>query len=202
MSVTRRISHTLRDLYRRMFQRQEDARTREVVEVLKQVSLFKGLSRSALRELAEVMHPRDYRRDEYLYYENDPGLGLYIVQRGRVRLVVTDESGGEQELRQAVENEFFGALSLLGESRRMETAQAVIDTKVLGVFSPDLKTMLKRNPSVGAATVAALGRHLAARQVALMKQISEDRGKVAALRLLDNLAQQAEAAPPEWEGQG
>ncbi len=192
MPVTRRIIHTLRDLYRRVFKRQEDARTREVVEVLKQVSLFKGFSRSALRELAEVLHPRDYRRDEFIYYENDPGLGLYIVQRGRVRLVVEDESGVDQELRQAVENEFFGALSLLGESRRMETAQAVTETRVLGFFSPDLKTMLKRNPTVGAATVAAVARHLAAQQVALMQQITRDRGKVAALRLLDGLAQQAE----------
>ena len=196
MSVTRRIIHTLRDVYRRMFQRQEDARTREVVEVLKQVSLFKGFSRSALRDLAEVVHRRDYRRDEFLYYENDPGLGLYIIQRGRVRLLTEDENGGVQELRQAVENEFFGTLSLLGESRRMETAQAVTETRVFGFFSPDLKTMLKRNPSVGAAAVVALARHLAAGQVALLEQMAQDRGKVAALRLLDDATQQAEAAPP------
>lgn len=196
MSVTRRIIHALRDVYRRMFQRQEDARTREVVEVLKQVSLFKGFSRSALRELAEVMHPRDYRRDEFLYYENDPGLGLYIIQHGRVRLLTEDEDGTVQELRQAAENEFFGTLSLLGESRRMETAQAVTETRVFGFFSPDLKTMLKRNPSVGAAAVVALARHLAAGQVALLEQMAQDRGKVAALRLLDDATQQAEAAPP------
>ena len=196
MSVTRRIIHALRDVYRRMFQRQEDARTREVVEVLKQVSLFKGFSRSALRELAEVMHPRDYRRDEFLYYENDPGLGLYIIQHGRVRLLTEDEDGTVQELRQAAENEFFGTLSLLGESRRMETAQAVTETRVFGFFSPDLKTMLKRNPSVGAVAVTALARHLAARQAALMQQMAQDRGKVAALRLLDGAAQQAEATPP------
>ena len=196
MSVTRRIIHTLRDVYRRMFRRQEDARTREVVEVLKQVSLFKGFSRSALRDLAEVVHRRDYRRDEFLYYENDPGLGLYIIQRGRVRLLTEDENGGVQELRQAVENEFFGTLSLLGESRRMETAQAATETRVFGFFSPDLKTMLKRNPSVGAAAVVALARHLAAGQVALLEQMAQDRGKVAALRLLDDATQQAKAAPP------
>ena len=196
MSVTRRILHTLRTVYRRMFQRQEDAHTREVVEVLKQVSLFNGFSRGALHDLAEVVHPRDYRRDEFLYYENDPGLGLYIIQHGRVRLLTEDEDGGVQELRQAAENEFFGTLSLLGESRRMETAQAVTETRVFGFFSPDLKTMLKRNPTVGAAVVTALARYLASRQVALMGQMVQDRGKVAALRLLDEATQQAEATPP------
>ncbi len=196
MSIIRRISHTLRDAYRRMFKRQEDARTREIVDVLKQVSFFKGFSRSGLRELAEIMHQRDYRRDEYIYYEHDPGLGLYIVQRGRVRLVMEDQEGELQVLREAVENEFFGTLSLLGESRRMESAQAVTEAKVLGFFSPDLKTLLKRNPSLGATIVAALARNLAAQQVALIEQMAKDQGRVAARRLLNGATQQAEQAPP------
>ncbi len=196
MSITRRFIHTLRDTYRRMFRRQEDARTHEVVEVLRQVSLFKGFSRSALRELAEVLHRRDYKRDEFLYYENDPGLGLYIVQRGRVRLLTEDEKGKVHELRLVTENEFFGPLCLLGEFRRMETAQAVTETRVLGFFSPDLKTMLKRNPSAGAAIFASLARHLAARQVALMQRMADDQGKVAALRLLDGATQHVETTRP------
>ena len=196
MSIARRFIHTLRDLYRRMFRRQEDARTREVVEVLRQVSLFKGFSRSALRELAEILHRRDYKRDEFLYYEHDPGLGLYIVQRGHVRLVTEDEKGKTHELRQVTENEFFGSLSLVGEFRRMETAQAVSETRVLGFFSPDLKTMLKRNPPVGADIVAALARHLAAQQVALMQRMADDQGKVAALRLLDDATQHVETTYP------
>lgn len=191
MSITRRFIHAVRDLYRRMFRRQEDARTREVADVLKQVSLFKGFSRSALRDLAEVMHRRNYRHDEFLYYEHDPGLGLYIVQRGRVRLLVDDDQDNAQELRQARENDFFGELSLLGDFRRMETAQAATETKVLGFFSPDLKVMFKRNPSVGAAVVEALARHLAAQQVALVQQLADDHGKVEALRLLDNAVQHA-----------
>jgi CRP/FNR family cyclic AMP-dependent transcriptional regulator len=142
------------------------------------------------------LHRRDYKRDEFLYYEHDPGLGLYIVQRGCVRLLTEDEKGKEHDLRQAAEHEFFGALSLLGEYRRMETAQALTETRVLGFFSPDLKTMLKRNPLVGAAVVAALARHVAARQVALIQRMAHDQGKVAALRLLDGATQHVEAMPP------
>ncbi len=184
MSITRSLFNTLRNAYRRMFQRQEDARTREAVAALGQVELFRDLSKRTLWDLAEVMHRRNYRRDEFLYYEHDPGLGLYIVQRGRVRLLAEDENGHVQELRQAAEHEFFGEQSILGDFRRTETAQAVTETSVLGFFSPDLKTMLKRNPSVGASVVLALARHLAVQQVALMQQLTEDEGKIAALRLL------------------
>ncbi|MFQ5569004.1 MAG: Crp/Fnr family transcriptional regulator [Rhodothermales bacterium] len=194
MSIPRRIIDTLRYTYQRMFQRQEDNRAHEVVEVLKQVTLFQGFSQNALRELAEVMHRRSYRRDEFLYYENDPGLGLYIVQRGCVRLLVEDENGGVHERYQAVENEFFGEISILGDYRRMETAQAATETKVLGFFSPDLKTILKRNPSLGASMVMALARHLATQQVSMTQRVIEERGKVPALRLLAGGTQQAERA--------
>jgi len=200
MALTRRIIRTLRDLYRRMFRRQEDARTREIVEVLRHVTLFKGFSGSTLRELAEVIHYRDYKRDEFLYYERDPGLGLYIVQRGRVRLLTEAGEDGVHELRQVTEHECFGELSLLGEFRRMETAQALTETKVLGFFSPDLKTMLNRNPSAGAMVVLALARHLATRQVALIQHVTDNQGKDVALRLLDDATQHIKAVREEQAG--
>ncbi len=187
MSLSRNLFNMLRSVYRRMFQRQEDARAREVVEVLRQVSFFRDFSRGALGEVAELMHRRSYKRDEFIYYARDPGLGLYIVQRGRVRLVFEDEQEGVHELRQVGEADSFGLLSILGEFRRMETAQAVSDAQVLGFFSPDLKTLLKRNPSVGAAVVQALARHLAVQQEALVERVAEEEGLDAALRLLYGL---------------
>lgn len=168
--------------YRRMFRRQEDAHLSEVCEVLKAVPLFEGFSRSALYALGGVMHARRYKRDEFLYYEHDPGLGLYVVQRGRVRLLTEDENGNVHELRQANVHDFFGEISILGDFRRMETAQAVTETDVLGFFSPDLKTMLKRNPRLATEVVMSLARHLATQQVDLTQQVAKDEGKVSALR--------------------
>lgn len=188
MSITRNIINAVRIGYRRMFQRQEDTRTRAVVEVLKQMPLFQGLAWGVMWELAEVLHPRRYKRDEFIYYEHDPGIGLYIVQQGTVRLLAEDENGNVHELRQVGDNDFFGALSLMGDFRRMETAQATTETHVLGLFSPDLKTLLKRNPSVGAAVMAALAKHLAEQQVELVQRLAKNEGAISARRLLRGTA--------------
>lgn len=188
MSITRSIYQSFRQWYRRLFQQQEDLRTREAVEVVQQVSLFQGLPRGALRDLAEVVHPRDYKRDEFIYYQHDPGLGLYIVQRGGVRLLAEDDDGMPYELCQVAENGFFGELSLLGDFRRQETAQAITETRVLGFFIPDLKMLTKRNPSVGAAVAMALARHLAIQQVALLQRVADAEGQVDALRFLRGIA--------------
>lgn len=184
MSVTRRISQLVRTLYLRMLRRQESARTREIADVLQQVDLFGGLPRSVLREIAEIMHTRDYRRDEIFFYENDPGLGLYIVQRGRVRLYVEDEAGDAREVRQVTEHECLGTLSLFGQSRRLATAQAVTETRVLGFFITDLQTLLLRRPTVAATVLFAIAGRLSVLYQALLRGLPPDEGRLAALQLM------------------
>ncbi len=189
MSTFRRLFDTLRTVYGRIFRRQEDAYLRDVVDFLRKVPLFQHFSRGMLRQLAEVLHPRTYPRGEFLYYENDPGLGLYLIQSGRVRLLTEDDQGQMHELRQLGEYELVGEISILGDFRRMETAQAMTDIEVLGFFSPDVKIMAKRNPKIHAALTAALARYLAERQVEMVQLLSERSDKITALRLRDHAAQ-------------
>ena len=190
MSALSSIAHAIRRGYQLVFRRQDDDRLSAIVETLEQVSIFRTCSRRVLRDVAAVLHQRTYRRDEYLYYEHDPGLGLYVVQRGRVRLL-TEEGDDVRELRQVAEYAFCGELSLLGDFRRMETAQALTETTVLGFFKPDLQVILKRNPQAGAEVVLALARMLAARQVELGRLVAEEEGAVEAMHKLEQAAERA-----------
>lgn len=205
MSLFRRISDVVRRFYRRVFKRQEDAHLHAIVETLLDVPIFQYCSHNMLLDLAQVMHRRSYRRDAFIYHEDDPGLGLYIVQRGRVRLLTEDENGTMQELRQAGENELLSEISILGDYRRMETVQAVTDTQVLGFFSPDMNVMAKRNPKVYAAVMAALARYLAGRQVEMVRLLAERNGKVDALRLREGMpppdvGAESDQLPPSGPG--
>ncbi len=179
-------THTARRLMRRLFAQGDDRPTREVIAVLRQAPPFQHLSRSVLRALAVAMHPRVYRRDEVLYYEGDPGLGFYLIRHGRVRLLVEDEGGVRHDLRQAGAHEIVGDLSLFGDFRRMETAQAATEAHVLGFFRPDLRALMRRSPQAGTAVMDALARYLAARQSAVMRLVAERDGKLAALRMFEN----------------
>lgn len=178
--------NALRRWYRRLAHRREDAQVREAASTLAEAPVFRGFPRRALRELAAAVHARTFRREEFLYYEGDPGLGLYMVQDGRVRLLAEDESGEQHELRQVGPGEIFGDLSVLGDFPRMETAQAVTETRVLGFFRPDLKTMRRRHPKAAAAVVETLAQHLARRQVEVMRLVSEGENRIRAKRLLES----------------
>jgi CRP-like cAMP-binding protein len=195
--MLRNLLAILRSWYRLIFKRQEDARTREIVDTLRRVPLFQGLSRMALYELADAMHIRSYKREEVLYYEGDPGLGMYVVQQGRIRLVAEDDQGSEHELRQVEDHELFGVLSVFGDFRRMETAQAMTEARVLGFFRPDLKTMIKRNPRTGAHVIAALARNMAAWQVEMVQRVGEQRDTIYARTILHGAARKLRSYDPD-----
>jgi len=184
MSLLRSFVRSGQRLMGRMLQRNVDQRTAEIIHLLGEVPLFQELRRTALHELAEITHERIYRRDEFLYYENDPGMGLYVVEQGNVRLLLEDDEGSLQELRQLGPGEVFGELSLLDSFKRLETVQALTETRVLGFFRPDLRMLAMRHPQVGTEVTAALARFLAKRQVELINMLAEQTGRVEARRML------------------
>lgn len=175
----------LNRLYRRAFRPQLDAPTQEIAQVLRSIPLFAEFPRSTIRHLAESLHVREYKRDEYIYRERDPSLGMYIVESGRVRLSAEDEEGDLHEAKQVGDLDVFGELALLGEFRRLETAQAVTETRVLGFFRPELKSMIKRDPKTAALLLDALAGYIAARHVALFELLAEREGKLVMMRMLD-----------------
>lgn len=184
MASFRTAARTARRLYQRMFQGQVGARVHDVVATLEQVPAFATCSQSTLHDVAESMHRRTYRRDEHIYYEGDPGLGLYIVQQGRVRLLAPTEHDKEDELGQLGPHGMFGTLSLFGDFRRLETAQALTEASVVGFFRPDLKNLMKRNPKSGAEIAVLLARHLAVQHVDLVDTLVEHSGREEALAIV------------------
>jgi CRP-like cAMP-binding protein len=191
MSVFRTLFRAGSRLYRRLFRRRFDSRTREIAERLRAVPAFSHLSSSALHAMAGVTHRRTYRRGESLYYEGDPGLGLYVIESGRVRLVTERVPEAPHELRVIEADEIIGGLSLLGDFRRLETAETVTETQVLGFFRPDLKNVMRRNPKAGMEITMALARHLAAEHVELIRRYEQQADARTALRAYAEAAEVA-----------
>jgi len=182
MSTFRNLVRASGRVMRRLFRRRIDARTQENVDLVQDVPAFEHCSTAALYALAEAMHRRSYRRGEVLYYEGDPGLGLYIIEQGRIQLRSEAEPGVAQPLRHLQPGEAFGVLSILGDFERLETAETLTEARVLGFFRPDLKNIIKRNPSAGAEIMMALSRWIGGQHLELVRVVSEHSGRDVALQ--------------------
>lgn len=82
-------------------------------------------------------------RGAVIFRQGDPGDSMFLVQRGRVRILL--ESGGHQADVAVLERgAFFGELSLLSEAPRSATAEALEDATLL-VIRRDVFAMMMQD---------------------------------------------------------
>jgi CRP-like cAMP-binding protein len=181
MLIIRTVQRAAKRLYRQLSASAPDTEVERIRDVLKQTPVFSMCASSTLSVLSEAMHPRTYQPGEVIYYEHDPGLGLYIIEKGQVRLCA-DWKDERFEMRMAGPHTLFGALSLMGDFRRMETAEAVTAVNVAGFFRPDLSSLSQRHPKAALDIQQALLRFMAQQYATLVDVIGERDGREVALQ--------------------
>jgi CRP-like cAMP-binding protein len=128
----------------------KDAGKKETtISILKRVPLFKGMRKSELHEFEKIIHLRHFKAEETIFWEGEPGVGMYIVQEGLVGIYRNSKGEQREELAKLSRGEFFGELALLDESPRSATAVALEDSEILGLFRPDLMGLIDRKPRLG-----------------------------------------------------
>ena len=133
----------------------------------------------------QLCNERTYRAGEYIYYQGDPGTGMYIIESGSVELVVeTPGVADDEKPRYQLEpSESFGALSVGYEMRRMSSARCVTDCVLYGFFKPDLETLCKRYPKVGIKFLGILNM-IALKQLQItVNHLKKHAGEAEALSL-------------------
>lgn len=152
-------------------------------ELLSRVPAFAHLSFRELKEVAAIVHKREYRAGEPVFHQGDPGLGMYIIQEGSVSIVISETDGGKKELAVLTEGDFFGELALLDESPRSADALCKTDCLLIGFFRPDLLEMIERKPGLGVKIVTKLAEIVGERLRKTDKELSKLKSQMDAMRL-------------------
>ncbi|MBI3585765.1 MAG: cyclic nucleotide-binding domain-containing protein [Ignavibacteriales bacterium] len=131
--------------------------------LLSKVPAFANLSARELKEVAAIVHKREYQPAEPVFFQGDPGLGMYIVQEGEISITIAGKDGGEKELAVLSEGDFFGELALLDESPRSATAICRTKCSLIGFFRPDLFELIEKKRDLGIKIVLKLAEIVAER---------------------------------------
>lgn len=158
--------------------------------VLSKVPAFAELSARDLRRVAAIVHKREYKSGESVFYQGDPGLGMFIIQEGEISIRISEREGEEKELAVLTDGDFFGELALLDESPRSATAMCKTDCTVTGFFRTDLMELIKENPDLGMKIVMKFAEILAHRLRNTDKELSKVQSQ------LDRLASRSEKGKP------
>ncbi|MGV6860076.1 MAG: cyclic nucleotide-binding domain-containing protein, partial [bacterium] len=118
--------------------------------------LLPKMSSNDLALLSSYGVPRRYPRHSILINKGDDAAGLYVIEEGRVKVFISDESGSEVILRYQEAGEFFGELALLDERPRTASVATLEDTRMVYVSVARFEQCLRESPDLSAKMV----RHL------------------------------------------
>jgi len=174
-SDKRDYARSFKSMWGNIFQKKDANRT-VIRESLKNIPLFEGLSNKELSRVQESLYLRKYRTDEYIFREGEPGLGMYIIQKGSVRIQKEKDTGIDTMIPtlELEKDDFFGEMCLLEEHPHLVSAKAHTYTELLGLFRPDLLTLINVHPRLGTKLLSALGRVISARFRASLPGSEED----------------------------
>lgn len=82
---------------------------------------------------AQKLPTLHFVRNQSIYTIGDSAIGVYFLESGRIKLLVSSPEGKEGLVGIAVPGDLFGELSLAGACRRDETASAMDDSTVIRV---------------------------------------------------------------------
>ncbi|HUX34625.1 MAG TPA: Crp/Fnr family transcriptional regulator [Gemmatimonadaceae bacterium] len=129
-------------------------------DFLSTVPLFSGLDRTELQRFGELTREKSYPRGSVILFEDDPGDSLFVVRKGRVKVVLIGEDGREVILGVLGVSEHFGELSLIDDRPRSAHVIAMEDSDLLVLRREDFRARVESSPSVAWSLLTELSRRL------------------------------------------
>lgn len=130
------------------------------IDLLREVSLFEGLSENELRALGEVAITRQYPKGNVILLAEEEGDTMYVILRGKVKISIISEDGREIILEIFQEHDFFGEMSLLDSGPRSATVIAMEDTELLMLRRPEFLDLIRRIPEIATKLLAEMTSRL------------------------------------------
>lgn len=123
-------------------------RDQEFVDALKAVNLFSSLSQKFLNGIAKSCVEREFAADETIVRQGNPGVGLFVIVSGKVKVVKTNEHGDHLELATHGPGEVIGEMAVLDGANRTADVIAVAPTTCLVLSAWDFRSFMESHPEV------------------------------------------------------
>jgi CRP/FNR family transcriptional regulator, cyclic AMP receptor protein len=128
----------------------------DLVDRLRGLPLFAGLSDEALRRVEAVVVELEIGAGQTLARADHPGSGMFVIEEGTVVV----EGRGEHVI-ELGPGEFVGELALLvPESIRAARVRAKTDVRCLAIGRPEFEQLLEDEPRIALAMLPVVARRL------------------------------------------
>ncbi len=123
-------------------------------------SMLQVLSMEEKEMLNKKTVMRNAPKNEVIYFPEDASNSIYMLKVGKVKISKMSGDGKEVILAILGPGEVFGEMSVTGQEKREEIAEATDDTIICVVKIPDLQMMMEGNPRFNMQITKLIGFRL------------------------------------------
>ena len=118
------------------------------LEMLRDIDVFRSLEPSEIETLAGRLRRLPYGPGEPIIRQGESGDSLYLLQSGKVRILVSHNGKGPKQVAVLGPGDFFGEMSLFTGEARTATVIASESTTCLQLAKADLYPLMLERPGV------------------------------------------------------
>ncbi|MCP4167943.1 MAG: Crp/Fnr family transcriptional regulator [Chloroflexi bacterium] len=168
----------------------------DIVSLLARVPYFRSQAIEVIEALAESSRRATFEARAAIFLEGNPVYGLYIIEKGVVKISRTSKDGREYILHILYPGDTFNGVAAIDGGPNPATATAYSDVVVWCIRRPDLRRLANRYPALSWALVESISRR-ARHLLGVVEDLAmrNVRGRLAHLLLEEVESRDAQAVP-------
>ena len=131
----------------------DTAREREAKDIklnlIKKVHLFDDLSEEERQDALEYMQIKDFRRNEYIFFEEEAEPGIYILVEGLIKLIKETQDARIIIVRLVYPGDIFGWIEWGKKAPKSTyTAKTLLESRTLYISNKDFINLAIKHPAI------------------------------------------------------
>lgn len=128
----------------------------EIIQELKKILLFSGLSEEDLKEISKIISIKEYPKKSLIFSEGDEAKGFYILLSGMVKIYRISPESREQILHIINPGETFAEAAIFIGKSYPAFAETILDSKVAYIDKKMFLRTLETNSKIALNLIISL----------------------------------------------
>jgi CRP/FNR family transcriptional regulator, dissimilatory nitrate respiration regulator len=131
----------------------------DLADWLQTTLLFRGLSRSQVLRLCQIVQPQTWQKDEPIFQQGSPAAGFFVVKTGRVKVFKVSPMGKEQILNIFESGDNFAEVAALDGQPFPASATALERVELIFFPRQVFLELLRQDPDIAINMLISLSQH-------------------------------------------
>lgn len=132
----------------------------ELQTFLREKTIFKGLTGGEINRIVGIAGIREYKRNEVIFLEGEPGDCFYLVLSGEIRIYKLSPDGREKTLAVIGMGDFFGEMALIESKARSASAGTLTGARLAVLHRDHFNELVCEHPEIALKMIVQLAERL------------------------------------------